>query len=90
MNYIIGSLAWNVTVPIEIYEFTSYFTYMRPSLIVAICRAYVATGVVMGIDPTNGKYWTGLIGDDHANLLQQRGGSQVLVGADKLLVLANV
>ena len=90
VNYITGSLAWNVTVPIEIYEFTSYFTYMRPSLIVAICRAYVATGVVMGIDPTNGKYWTGLIGDDHAKILQQRGGSQVLVVADKLLVLANV
>ena len=83
-NYMTGSLVWNATMPMNP---INSWTYMRPNLIII---AFVGAAVVVGIDPTSGKYWTQPFGMYEAYLLQQRGSSQVLVGSCGALVLANV
>ena len=65
--------------------------YMRPNLILVSGGFEIA--LVLGLDPTSGTFWTQEVGSgDEAcsNILQQRGSSQVLVGSDGVLVLANV
>ena len=89
MNYMTGSVAWSVTEQIFAGRLNS-MTYMRPNLILITCGDLFGNGVVLGIDPTSGKYWKQSVGSFEAYVLQQRGSSQVLVGANKALVLANV
>ena len=87
-NYMTGSLAWNVTAP-GLADIDS-IQYMRPTLILFGFGTIDGLAMVFGVDPTNEKSWTQTVGKDAAYFLQQRGSSQVLVGSDGELVLANV
>ena len=87
VDYLTGSLTWNVTVPAPIGGVLSMM-YLRPTLLIFTCMRH---GGVVGIDPTSGKFWAHIsVGGSYSYLLQQVGNSQVLVTSYEVLVLANV
>ena len=87
-NYLTGSLTNNVAVLMS--PSITLWMYMRPNLIIIAWATYDGPAVVLGVDPTSGKYWTQPFGMYQAYLLQQRGSSQVLVGSCGALILADV
>ena len=88
VNYITGYVAWNVMVPFPI--LAASVMNMLPNLTIVTGSTGIGTSMVLGIDPTSGKFWTQVIGHDKTYLLLQRGSSQVLLGTSDVLELANV